>query len=182
MANKMSKGAQLYNFRVDLSDIDNGHYELVTYKSVLHPSEKLQRMVIRSILFAVFSYRGVNFTKGVCVADEPDLWAKTVDDKVDLWIEVGLPSNDRLHKVCRDSNEVLLFLYGKSYNKYKSQKKIGNIHDHNMQIFTIDDQFADSVAAMALKNNHWSIIVHDALITVINGDDSYSTPLQVVGI
>lgn len=179
---KMSKGAQLYNFRVDLSDIDNGHYQLITYKSVLHPSEKLQRMVVRSILFAIYRYRGVDFTKGVCVADEPDLWAKTDDDKVDLWIEIGLPSNDRLHKICRDSNEVLLFLYGKSFNKYKSQKTIGNIHDHNMQIYTIDDQFVELVAAIAIKNNHWSIIVQDGLITVINGDESLTTSLQLISV
>ncbi len=179
---KMAKGAQLYNFRIDLSDIDNGLYELITYKSVLHPSEKLERMVIRSILFAIYRYRGVDFTKGVCVADEPDLWAKAEGDKVVLWVEIGLPSNDRLHKVCRDSDEVVLVLYGKSYNKYKSQKSVGNIHDHNMQIFTIDDKFVEDVSVMALKNNHWSIIVQDGLITLINGETSLATSLQLINI
>ncbi len=176
----MSKGAQLYNFRIDLSDIDNGQYELITYKSVLHPSEKLQRMVIRSILFAVYRYRGVDFTKGVCVADEPDLWTKMEDEKVGLWLEIGLPSNDRLHKICRDSNEVILILYGKSYNKYKSQKSVGNIHDHNMQIFSVDDEFIEDVSAMTLKNNHWSIIVQDGLISIINGEQSLTTSMQLI--
>lgn len=169
----MSKGAQLYNFRIDLSDIDNNHYGLITYKSVLHPSETLERMVIRSILYAVYNYKPVDFTKGVCVGDEPDLWAKADNEKTDLWLEIGLPTNERLHKICRDSNEVMLFLYGKAYNRFKCQKTVGNIHDHNLKLFSLDEEQIQSITDVTLKNNHWTIIIQDNEITIINGSDSY---------
>lgn len=176
----MSQGAQLFNFRIDITDIDNNNYGLITYKSVLHPSETLERMVVRSILFAAYNFRGVEFTKGVCVADEPDLWTKTTEGKIDLWIEIGLPGNERLHKICRDSNEVFLFLYGKAYNRYKCQKSIGNIHDNNLKIYCLDDSVIDSISSYVLKNNHWAIIIEDNEITVINDDESYLLKMEVL--
>lgn len=176
----MPKGAQLYNFRIDLSDIDNNNYGLITYKSVLHPSETLERMVLRSILYAVFNYQQLEFTKGVCVADEPDLWSQNEDGKTGMWLEIGLPTNERLHKICRDSNQVVLILYGKAYNRYKCQKSIGNNHDNNLSLIYINDQFVTSVAANAIKNNHWSIIIQDNEITVIDGDDTFTTSLKAL--
>ncbi len=176
----MAQGAQLYNFRIDLSDIDNGNYGLITYKSVLHPSETLERMVVRSILYAVYSYKLVEFTKGVCVGDEPDLWSKADNGKTDIWLEIGLPTNERLHKVCRDSNEVMLFLYGKAYNRYKCQKTVGNIHDHNLKLFYIDETDIQAITDITLKNNHWTIIVQDNEITVINGDDSHAFKIEFI--
>ncbi len=177
----MSQGSQLYSFRVDLSDITNNNYGLITYKSVLHPSETLERMVVRSILYAVYNYCNVEFTKGVCVADEPDLWNKADDGKVDSWIEIGLPTNERLRKICRDSKQVILFLYGKAFNRYKCQKNISKTNQNNLKIISLNEEIIGNITRITLKNNHWTIIFQDEDATIIvNGDESYTLNFQQV--
>ena len=42
----------------------------------------------------------LTFTRGLSENDEPDLWQKSLDGRIERWIEVGEPSLDRLnHRV-----------------------------------------------------------------------------------
>jgi len=38
--------------------------------------------------------------------DEPDIWARSLDDQLLLWIDVGEPAPDRIKKASRIAKEV----------------------------------------------------------------------------
>lgn len=91
----------IYKFKITLSDVDKGHYNDVNLTIARHPSENQERMMARMLAFCMNDSDGLSFTKGLSTVEEPDIWEKTADGRVKLWIEIGEPSTERIKKAAR---------------------------------------------------------------------------------
>src|SRR5690554_7453482 len=69
-------------------------------------------MMIRLLAFAMNASDTLEFTKGLSTDDEPELWQKSLSDEIELWIDLGLPEEDRIRKACNRSQRVILYTYG----------------------------------------------------------------------
>ncbi|MRR29214.1 hypothetical protein EG834_02505, partial [bacterium] len=81
----MALPSTIYKAAIQLSDIDRGVYESLQATVAKHPSETDERLVARLLAWAIFNEPELAFTKGLCVADEPDIWVKGPDGRVRLW-------------------------------------------------------------------------------------------------
>jgi uncharacterized protein YaeQ len=45
------------------------------------------------VFFCINAQESLEFTKGLSAVDEPDIWARSLDDQLLLWIDVGEPSS-----------------------------------------------------------------------------------------
>ena len=45
--------------------------------------------------------------KGLSDDDVPDLWQKNFSDEIELWIELGQPSEQRIKKGCNQSQQMM---------------------------------------------------------------------------
>ena len=45
--------------------------------------------------------------------DEPDIWARSLDDQLMLWIDVGEPSIDRIKKASRIAKKVKVYSFNR---------------------------------------------------------------------
>ena len=108
----MALTATIFKINLQVSDTDRNYYAEHLLTMARHPSETDERMMVRLLAFALHANEHLNFTKGLCVDDEPDLWQKSLSNEIELWIDVGLPDERRVRKACNRAAQVFLYLYG----------------------------------------------------------------------
>ena len=101
----------IYKFAISLSDLDRDYYDSLNLTVAQHPSESAERMMVRVLAFCINAQDRLAFTKGLSETEEPDLWVKSLDDQIELWIDVGEPVVDRLKKATRQSKETLVYSF-----------------------------------------------------------------------
>jgi uncharacterized protein YaeQ len=104
----------IYKAQVELADSDRNCFESLALTLAQHPSETLERMAVRLLAYCLNASRGLEFTKGISTADEPDLWAHSDSGEIEHWIEVGHPDEPRLRKACGRARRVSVYAFAKS--------------------------------------------------------------------
>lgn len=107
----MALGATIYKIEVNVADTDRHYYGTHALTVARHPSETAERMMARIIAFALHADENLTFTKGLSETDEPDLWKKDLTGAIDLWIEVGQPTDTRVLKACGRAGQVVVYCY-----------------------------------------------------------------------
>ncbi|WP_323750310.1 YaeQ family protein [Marinobacter sp.] len=176
----MALKATIFKATLHIADMDRHYYGDHQLTVARHPSETDERMMIRLLAFALNANDTLEFTKGLSSDDEPELWQKSLSDEIELWIELGLPDEDRIRKACNRSQKVILYTYGgravpvwweKHHNKLT---RFGNL--------TIVDLPADPVtelATLAERSMTLQISIQDGEVTFSNDKGLVSiTPEQ----
>ena len=101
----------IFKFDIALADMDRDRYESLSLTVAQHPSETLERMLVRVLARCLFHEEALTFTRGLSENDEPDLWQKRLDGRIERWIEVGEPSMERLKKASRLAEEVVVIAF-----------------------------------------------------------------------
>jgi uncharacterized protein YaeQ len=104
----------IYKAQVALADSDRNCFDELSLTLAKHPSETLERLTVRLLVYCLNSTRGLEFTRGISNADEPDLWQQSDSGEIEHWIELGQPEEPRLRKACGRSRRVSVYAYGKS--------------------------------------------------------------------
>lgn len=104
----------IYKAQIELADSDRNCFESLSLTLARHPSETLERMAARLLAFCLNCTRGLEFTKGISTADEPDVWAHSDSGEIEHWIEVGQPEQPRLRKACGRARRVSVYAFAKS--------------------------------------------------------------------
>lgn len=107
----MALGATLYHLTIALNDTDRGVYESLDLRVARHPSETMRYLVSRTLAYALFYEEGIAFSKGLSTTTEPAVWLREPDGRVRLWIDVGNPSAERLHRASKAAQRVVVFTY-----------------------------------------------------------------------
>src|SRR5262245_34975777 len=105
----MALGATVYHLQVQLSDVDRGVYEALDLRVARHPSESMRFLCTRTLAYCLCFEEGLTFSKGLSTADEPAVWRHHPDGRIALWIDVGTPGAERLHKASKASERVVVF-------------------------------------------------------------------------
>ncbi len=101
----------IYKFKIALTDLNRNYYDTLNLTIAQHPSETLERMMVRILAFCINAQESLSFTKGLSAAEEPDLWTHTLDGRISLWIDVGEPAADRIKKATRLAQTVKVYSF-----------------------------------------------------------------------
>lgn len=175
----MALPSTIYRATINLSDIDRGVYETIQTTVAQHPSETVERLVARLLALAIFYEPDLTFTKGLCAADEPDIWVVGPDGKPLLWVEVGLPDADRIVKASRHTERAALLACGKALANWEQQHlpKLEKIA--NLTVVSVDQAFIAGIAASLERVINWSITVTERVLYLTIGDKTCETSLKV---
>ncbi|BBH15374.1 YaeQ family protein [Chromobacterium haemolyticum] len=108
----MALSATIYKANLAVSDMDRGYYASHQLTLAQHPSETVERMMLRLVAFALNASETLQFSRGLSADDEPELWQKSYADDIELWVELGEPDEKRLKKACSRAEQVVLYSYG----------------------------------------------------------------------
>ena len=176
----MALPSTVYKFSLELSDVDRGVYETLQATVAQHPSETEERLVARLLAYALFYQPELAFTKGICATEEPDLWAKGTDGRVQLWVEVGLPDADRIVKAGRRSERVALLASGRALPSWIQQHLPKLETTANLTVVSIDQALITTLASRLQRSITWSITINEGLLYLTVADMTLETAIQVI--
>lgn len=102
----------LYRFQMELSNIDQGIYESLNFRTAQHPSETPPYLLTRALAYALSFRPGLEFSpKGLADPEGPALQANGENGTIDLWIEIGNPAIRKLHKASKAARQVVVYTY-----------------------------------------------------------------------
>ena len=111
----------IYKARISLSDLERDYYDAINLTIAQHPSETLERMMVRILAYCINAQEALELTKGLEEVEEPALWARTMDEQVTLWIDLGEPSVERVKKACNRANAVKVYSFNSKSDVWWSQ-------------------------------------------------------------
>lgn len=176
----MALPSTVYRCSIDLSDIDHGRYAELQATVARHPSETAERLVVRLLAYALCHEDDLVFTRGVGAGDEPDLWAKTADGRVRLWIEVGLPDAERLIKASRHSERVILLAFGGGLWRWESAHLPQLAAVANLTIYGLDKGLVDDLARRLQRSVRWGLTISGGTLYMTVGEETVEGPLALL--
>jgi len=156
--------ATIYKLKIALSDLNRNYYDTLNLTVALHPSETLERMMVRVLVFCINAEEFLVFTKGLSAANEPDLWARSLDDRLTLWIDVGEPAADRIKKATRLAPTVKVYSFNTKSDVWWQQEK-ARFNGLTASIFRFQWEHIQSLASLVQRTMDFSI--------TITGDSAY---------
>jgi uncharacterized protein YaeQ len=176
----MAHKSTVYRATIELADTDRGLYTTLEARVAQHPSETAQRLVARLLAYGLCYEEGLEFTRGICEGDTPDLWIRDPDEKINHWIEVGLPDPARITKACKQSRQVSLFLYGNQRRRWEGMHLTNLMPISNLTLYGLEPSLMDNLAHNMTRNIHWSVTRSEAILYVTTGDRSYESELAIL--
>lgn len=154
----------IYKASISISDLNRDYYDSLNLTIAQHPSESIERMMTRILALCINAQEHITFTKGLSNPEEPDIWARTLDDQIALWVDVGEPAPERIKKATRISQEVKVYSFNSKSNAWWNleKNKFGKL---SAIIFQFNREGIVALAGLAQRTMELSI--------TITGDSAY---------
>lgn len=173
----MAQQATPYKVHLNLTDTDRGIYESLRMTVARHPSETGQRMISRVLAYALWYQERLAFGRGLSDVDEPALWHKSLDGRVEHWIEVGQPDADRLIWCSRRAERVSLLAYGNT-RVWASRVLPAVAGLKNLNIAALPQEPLDALAEALPRSIDWGLMITDGVLYVSDADVQQELPLE----
>ncbi len=162
----MALTATMYRVRLDLSDVDRGVYDALDLRMAQHPSETVAFFLTRLLAFALEQREHLAFGKGISDADEPAIWARDYTDKVLLWLDVGAPSPERIHKASKLADEVVIYTH-RDLDRVVDDLSGKGVHQaENIRVVGVPTELLDALEARLDRNTTWGLLRTEGVVYV----------------
>lgn len=108
----MALKATVYKADLQLADLDRHHFGDYALTLAQHPSETMERVMIRLLAFALFASEDLRFGRGLSNEEDASLWEIDPGGVIRLWIDLGLPDEARIKKACSRADRMVVVTYG----------------------------------------------------------------------
>ena len=162
----------IYKLNIALSDMNRDYYDSVSLTVALHPSENLERMMARIVAYCLNAQEYITFTKGLSEIDEPDIWVKTLDDQIKLWIDMGEPAADRIKKSSRLAPGVKVYSFNSKSDTWWEQSKNKVQQFTNVKFYQLDWPQIQTLATFAERKMEWSVSISEDTVYIAAGDEA----------
>ena len=92
----MALTATIYNFDIELANVDRNVYATLALRVAQQPSETEEYLLTRVIAYCLEYAEGIAFSRGIAEPDEPPLAIRDLTGALELWVEFGAPDAARL--------------------------------------------------------------------------------------
>lgn len=162
----MALKSTIYKADCQISDVDRGYYQTHNLTIALHPSETEERMVARLLAFVLHADEQLQFTKGLCADDEPDLWQKSLTGDIELWIDMGMPDEKRIRKACNRADKMIIYSYGGRNSVWWNQIQAKLERFSNLKVVNLPKPATDQLGTMVQRTMQWQITVQDGQLWI----------------
>lgn len=123
----MALSSTVFVFDIDLSDADRQVYETLSLRVARHPSESDEFLIARVLAYCLEYCDGIEFSRGLCDADEPPIAVRDLTGRLLSWIDVGTPSAERLHRAAKLAQRVAVYIH-KEHRQWLAEIAGARIH------------------------------------------------------
>jgi uncharacterized protein YaeQ len=151
----------IYAFEIQLSDVDRGVYEALSFKAARHPSETEEQLATRVLAYCLEYTEGIAFTRGLSNPDEPALWVRDLTGVLKTWIDVGAPEAARLHKAAKAAPRVAVYTH-KDPATLLGQLSGARIHRADaLELYSFERDFLATFVSKLGRRNTFDLSVTD---------------------
>ena len=159
----MALTATVYNFDVQLSNVDKHVYETLVIRAAKQPSETEEYLATRVLAYCLEYTDGITFTKGLAEPDTPAIEVRDLTGTLRAWIEVGAPDADRLHKASKAAPRVAVYPT-RDPSRYVAQLTGQRIHRANaLEIRAIDSTLIAALVAHLERRTALELMVTNGM-------------------
>lgn len=174
----MALTSTIYNFAIELSDVDRGVYESLELRVAMHPSESAEYLVTRVLGYCLEFTEGIEFTSGLSNGDEPAIVVRDLTGRITAWIEVGMPDADRLHRASKLAERVAVYTHRELRNVL-GQLQDRKIHrGDEIPIYSFGRGFIESVAGKLQRRVRLTLSVTERHLYLDFDDASFTTVIE----
>ncbi|TPV54323.1 YaeQ family protein [Aestuariibacter sp. GS-14] len=178
----MALKATIFKADISISDMDRNYYQSHNLTIARHPSENDERMMLRIIAFIANAHERLQFTKGLSDDEVPDLWQKSYSDEIELWIELGQPSEQRIKKGCNQSQQMQIFAYAdNSFDMWWKKEHAKLQVRKNLSVFTVPDELAEALVKAVQRSMQIQATIQDGQmwLTIEGADVTSSVEVNI---
>lgn len=174
----MALKSVIYKAQLQIADMDRHYYADHALNIACHPSETLQRMMTRVLVFALNAHEHLEFGKGISDTEEPDLWQKDLTGIIDKWIEVGQPDERRILKACGRAGQVMVYAYGNSAEIWWKQVAGKLARSKNLTVYRIEADVAEQMEKFCERSMQLQVTIQDGEIWMRNASDAVQVKID----
>ena len=157
----MALTATIYNFDVQLADVDRGVYETLSFKAAQQPSETEEYLLSRVLAYCLEYTEGIAFSKGIAEPDVPALSVRDLTGTLKVWIDVGAPDAARLHKASKASPRVAVYTH-RDPARLVTLLAGEKIHRADaVELYGFSEELIDGLVQHLDRRNAWEMSVTD---------------------
>ncbi len=166
----MALTATIYNFDVQLADVDRGVYESLSFKVAQQPSETAEYLLSRVLAYCLEYAEGIAFSKGIAEPDVPALSVRDLTGALQVWIDVGAPDAGRLHKASKAAPRVAVYTHRDPARLVTllSGEKIHRAAE--LELYGLGKDLIDGLVQRLDRRNTWEMSITDRhMYVAVNG-------------
>lgn len=168
----MALKSTIYKIDLNIADMDRQYYAQHSLTLAKHPSETDERLMVRLIAFALYANDMLTFGKGLSDDEEPDLWQKDLTGAIELWIDVGLPTEKNIRKAVGRAKQVAVVLYGgRVADMWWDQNSKGLLKLGNLTVLNLPE--TQALTNIASRGLNVSFTIQDGHILVGHDEGSF---------
>ncbi len=171
----MALTSTVFHVTIEMSDLDRGVYETLDLRVARHPSESARYMMTRVLAYCLCFEEGIAFSKGgLSSADESPITVRDLRGDLQVAIEIGTPTGDRLHKVSKSAPRTVVFTHNDVAQLQRAVDKT-NVHKLDaIEVYALDPKFLDALDKATERTSVWSLVRQESQLYVTIGDQSVS--------
>lgn len=169
----MALKSTIYKAQLEISDMDRGYYATHALTLAQHPSETIERLMVRLLAFAMHADERLEFGAGLSSDDEPDLWRKSLTGEIEQWIDLGQPDEQRIRKACGRARQVVIVTYsGRGADLWWDKIAAGLARSKNLAVIDIPSGSAAALTELSARNMQLQCLVQEGDVQLMGPDAS----------
>jgi uncharacterized protein YaeQ len=169
--------ATVRRLKVQLSDVDRSVYETLDLRLAQHPSETDLFLVTRALAYCLCFEDGIEFGHGLSNVDEPALFIKEPDGRVNAWIEVGTPSAERLHRASKAAPRVCVFTQHDPQLILREAAKTAIHRAQEIELYVPAQPFLRALAERVERAMSWELSLSGGQLYATLGKETFEGEL-----
>lgn len=179
---RVALSSTVFVLDIDLADSDRGVYESLSLRVARHPSESDEYLVARVLAYCLEYADGIEFSRGLCDADEPPVAIRDLTGRMTTWIDVGTPSAERLHRASKAVPRVVVYTH-KSAGQWLESLAGERIHRADaLQIRQLNRALVDAIAGQLDRRMSWTVSMAAGELFVALPSGEFSGPVVPVSV
>jgi uncharacterized protein YaeQ len=176
----MALSATVFTFEIDLADSDRHVYGQLSLRLARHPSESDEFLVARLLAYCLEYTEGIEFSRGLCDADDPPIAVRDLTGELRAWIDVGTPSTERLHRASKAADRVVVYVH-KEHRQWLRQLQGAVIHRGDaLVIRAFSPAFVAAIVARLERRMSFALSIAEGEVFVAFSDATITGQVQRV--
>jgi uncharacterized protein YaeQ len=174
----MALGATMYVFNVELADSDRGVYETLEIRAAQHPSEAADYLLTRVLAYCLEYTDGIAFSKGLSDPDEPTVFVRDLTGALQLWVEIGTPDAERVHRAGKAAPRVAIYCH-KDAELLAAKLAGEKIHRiEALELYAIDRAWLAELVKKLGRRMNFQLTVAERNLYLTVGDETLSCVVE----